>query len=129
MMRFKDIGNRQVRDSGMAFALVCLMVVFWTKIDFYLLPAMLFLVVTMTCPAILKPLAFLWLNLSRFLGTGVSKVLLTVIFFGLVVPIGVILKLTGKDSMCTKKWKGGSNESVMIERNHVYTADDIKRPF
>ena len=128
-MTFKDIDNKQLRDSGMALTLICLLIVFSLERDLFLILAMVSLVVTMTCPVVLKPFAFLWLNLSHYAGTGISKALLSIIFCGLVIPIGVILKLCDKDSMYTKKWKDGSDASVMIERNHVYTSNDIKNPF
>lgn len=128
-MTFKAIDNKQMRDSGMSLTLICLILVFWFEIDLFLPLGIVFLVATMTCPILLKPFAYVWLNLSHYMGTGISKMVLTIIFFGLVIPIGVVLKLTGKDSMCTKKWKVGGGASVMIERNHVYTLNDIKNPF
>ena len=113
----------------MALTLICLIVLFLFEIDLFLILAIASLIVTMTCPIILQPFAFVWLNFSHFLGTILSKVMLSVFFFGLVIPVGVILKLIGKDSMCKKNWKDGSDASVMIERNHLYTSDDIKNPF
>ena len=113
----------------MALTLICLVVVLFFENGLFLFTAMVFLVVTMTCPVILKPFAFLWLNLSHYMGTGLSKVLLIAIFFGLVIPIGVLLKLAGRDSMATRKWKDGSSASVMIDRKHTYTLKDLKNPF
>ena len=113
----------------MALALICLIVLLLFEIDLFLILAMVSLIATMTCPIIMKPFAFVWFNLSHYFGAVISRVLLTVIFFGLVIPIGVVLKLFGKDPMYTKKWKDGSNASVLIDRNHLYTSNDIKNPF
>ena len=113
----------------MALTLICLIIVYLFEIDLFLLLAMVCLIVTMTCPIILKPFAFVWFNLSHHMGTVISKALLTAIFLGLVIPIGIVLKLIGKDSMLTRKWKDGSGASVMIERNHIYTSKDLKNPF
>jgi hypothetical protein len=128
-MTYKDLDNKQMRDSGMALTLICLVAVWLFEKELFLPLSMIVLVVTMTKPILLKPFAFVWLNLSHYVGTGISKVLLIVIFIGLVIPIGVILKLTGKDSMFKKKWKDGSGASVMVERNHLYTSKDLKNPF
>jgi len=128
-MKFKDIDNKQMRDSGMALTLICLIIVLLLEKDLFLPIAMACLFVTMTKSIVLKPFAFVWLNLAHYMGVVVSKGLLIVIFLGLVIPIGVILKLAGKDSMSNKKWKDGSKASVMIERNHLYTSKDIKYPF
>lgn len=127
--KYKDIDNKQMRDSGMALTLICLVIVFLFDNDLFVPPAIVFLIVTMTKPIIIKPFAFVWLNLSHYMGTGISKVLLTAIFLGLVIPIGIILKLIGKDLMSTRKWKDGTGVSVMIERNHTYTSKDLNNPF
>jgi len=118
-----------MRDAGMALTLICLIIVLLLEKDLFLPIAMACLFVTMTKSIVLKPFAFVWLNLAHYMGVVVSKGLLIVIFLGLVIPIGVILKLAGKDSMSNKKWKDGSKASVMIERNHLYTSKDIKYPF
>jgi len=128
-MKFRDIDNKQMRDAGMALTLICLIIVLLLEKDLFLPIAMACLFVTMTKSIVLKPFAFVWLNLAHYMGVVVSKGLLIVIFLGLVIPIGVILKLAGKDSMSNKKWKDGSKASVMIERNHLYTSKDIKYPF
>jgi len=128
-MKFRDIDNKQMRDAGMALTLICLIIVLLLEKDLFLPIAMACLFVTMTKSIVLKPFAFVWLNLAHYMRVVVSKGLLIVIFLGLVIPIGVILKLAGKDSMSNKKWKDGSNASVMIERKHLYTSKDIKYPF
>ena len=128
-MTFKGINDKQIRDSGMALSLICLIITLWFEKDLFLLLTMAALVVTMTIPIIFKPFAFIWINLSRYIGIVISKGLLTVIFFGLVIPIGAILKMIGKDSMYTRKWKDGNSTSVMIKRDHIYTSKDLNNPF
>lgn len=113
----------------MALTLICLIVVYLFKLDLFLIFGMVFLVATMTSPIVLRPFAFIWLNLTHYMGIVMSNALLAIIFFMLVVPIGMILKLIGRDTMLKKKWKDGSNTSIMVERNHIYTSSDIKNPF
>lgn len=128
-MKFKDIKNKEARDSGMAIALACLIIVLIFKKDVFLFPAILFLLVTMIKPIIIKPFAFIWLNLSHYIGALVSKLILSLIFFILVIPTGIIFKLIGKDPMYLKKWKDGKGDSVMVVKNHVYTSKDLNNPF
>lgn len=113
----------------MALSLICLIINFLTNKDIYLFAAIVVLIVTMTKPVILKPFALMWFNLSHFMGTVVSKVILTLIFFGLVVPTGILLILSGKDPMHMKKWKDGKGDSVMIVRDHIFTSKDLNNPF
>ena len=62
------------------------------------------------------------------LGTVVSKILLTLVFFGVVTPIGLARKLLGIDSLKLKDFKSGEN-SVMVIRNHIFTGKDIEKPY
>src|SRR6516162_8710049 len=86
------------------------------------------LVVDMTFPQFYRPVAVLWLGLSHLLGTVVSKILLTLVFFGVVTPIGLARKVLGFDSLKLKNFKSGEN-SVMVIRNHIFTGKDIEKPY
>jgi len=90
--------------------------------------AIVALIVDMTFPQLYRPVAVLWLGLSHLLGTVVSKILLTLVFFGVVTPIGLARKLLGIDSLKLKDFKSGKN-SVMVIRNHIFTGKDIEKPY
>jgi hypothetical protein len=100
------------------------------------------LVVNITCSACLRPIAYLWFGLAEILGFIVSRIILTLVFFLLIVPIGFVRYCYGADPMRFKEWKSphktkmyhknGNTEyddSVFIERNHLYVPDDIFSPF
>ena len=90
--------------------------------------AIIALVVDMTVPQLYRPVAVLWLGLSHLLGTVVSKILLTLVFFTVVTPIGLARKLLGIDSLKLKDFKSGEN-SVMLIRNHTFSGKDIEKPY
>ena len=56
-----------------------------------------FIVLGLTIPFALKPLQKLWMGLGIVLGFFVSRVILLVLFYGMMTPIGFIMKLLGKD--------------------------------
>src|SRR5437763_4414280 len=90
--------------------------------------AIVALVVDMAFPQLYRPVAVLWLGLSHLLGTVVSKILLTLVFFGVVTPIGLARKLLGFDSLKLKDFTSGGN-SVMVCRNRLFTGEDIDKPY
>jgi hypothetical protein len=51
----------------------------------------------LTFPAILKPLQKVWMGLGIVLGFFVSRIVLSFLFFGIITPIGLLMKLSGKD--------------------------------
>jgi polyferredoxin len=118
----------QARDTGLALTLLCLIVVhFWQA--YRLVPlAMAFLVVTMVWPRAFQPLAGLWFGLSHLIGTVMSTVILSVLFFGLVTPIGLIRRVYGADTLQLKKWKNGE-DSVFAVRADLVQKKDLQAPY
>lgn len=128
----------QAKDTGQAMVLLCLLLWAFSHGEklAVLAPwrgrlivlAMVLLLINMTVPRVFKLIAPLWYGLAHVLGAVVSRVILTVLFFVLVTPVGLFRRLIGADAMQLKKWKAG-NESVFRERNHQYTAGDIEHPY
>ena len=93
-----------------------------------LLGAITFHVVNMTLPQLYRPIAIIWLGFSDVLGMVVSKILMAIVFFLVVMPIGLLRRLLGKDSLQLKAFKAGTG-SVMVNRNHTFTGHDLEKPF
>tara|TARA_B100001250_G_scaffold363350_1_gene342642 strand:- start:172 stop:573 length:402 start_codon:yes stop_codon:yes gene_type:complete len=64
--------------------------------------AVIFLLITLLLPNILTPLNKLWMNFGVLLGTIVNPIVLGIIFFGLFMPIGLIMKLLQRDELNLK---------------------------
>jgi len=112
----------------MAMVLLLLLASGAFKREILVTVAMIALIVDMTVPRLYRPVAVLWLGLSHLLGTVVSKILLTLVFFGVVTPIGLARKLLGFDSLRLRDFKSDET-SVMIVRNHIFTGKDIEKPY
>jgi hypothetical protein len=56
-----------------------------------------FLGLAMLAPRVLAPLNRLWLRLGLLLHRVVSPIALGIVFFGVITPMGVIMRLAGKD--------------------------------
>lgn len=75
---------------------------------------LLFALTTLLSPKLLAPLNRWWFLLGELLGKIVSPIVLGVIFFGVLTPIGLITRAFGRDPLRLKK---RSIESEWIERN------------
>jgi polyferredoxin len=124
----KNITKGQSRDTGMAIVLLLLLAYIRTRRDGLLLAAIALHVVNMIVPRIYAPIAVFWLRFSHLLGAVMSKILLSILFFGLVTPIGVLRRLFQKDSLKLRAFKAGE-ESVMLVRNHKFVRSDIEKPY
>jgi hypothetical protein len=118
----------QIKDTGMAAVLICLLLEILTLHHQYIILAILLLIVDMVVPIVFKPAAVVWFGISRVLGKVTSRILLTIIFILLVTPMGILRKIFNKDSMQFKKWKQGSS-SVFKERHHCFKPEDLETPY
>lgn len=123
----KDSTDR-ARDTGLALVLLLLLLARTYKQDLLILLAIATLVVSMLWPAVFRLPARLWFGLAELLGTVSSKILLTVVFALVLVPIATFRKLAGSDPMKRKLWRK-NRDSVFLERNHTFSADDLKNPY
>ena len=112
----------------MAMVLLLLIFSIALKRNALALDALVLQVIAMTMPRIFAPIAVVWLGLSHLIGAVMSRVVLTVIFFLVVTPIGLVRRLLGKDSLRVRAFKAG-DESVMLTRNHLSSAADLERPY
>jgi hypothetical protein len=118
----------QAKDTGMAMVLICLLLGYFGKFPKFLPVTIVLLLITMAWPNAFRPLAGLWFGLSHLLGTVVSKVILTVLFFVVVTPIGLIRRWSGADALQLKKWKKG-NDSVFVTREGGVQPKDLMNPY
>jgi len=124
----KKITVEKCKDSGLALVLICLICYQAWKLPILLILAIVFLLVAMTYPVIFQPFARLWFGLSTALGTVVSKIILAILFFVMVWPVGLVRRMMGKDAMKVRSWKKGE-DSVFRVRDHRIEAKDLEHPF
>jgi hypothetical protein len=86
--------------------------------------SLLFLILGILNSTILTPLNLIWFKFGIFLGKIISPLVMGIIFFLVVTPIGLILRLCGKDVLNLKKNK---KETYWI--NKPTTKNDMKKQF
>ncbi len=124
----QNISKKQASDTGMAMVLILLLIGFLSENNLYFKIAIPVLIVNMTIPMFFYPTAIVWLGFSQLLGTVVSKIILTIVYIILVVPLGIFRRLLGKDTLQLGDFKKDSR-SVMKTRNFVFSSKDIEHPF
>ena len=63
---------------------------------------LLFLILGFILPSVLRPIYKIWMLLAFFIGGIVSRVILTVLFYVVLTPTGLVLRLFGKDILDKK---------------------------
>jgi hypothetical protein len=116
------------KDSGLVITLVLLLIAYWREESFFILLAICTLLLVMTFPIILRPLAISWHYVSTLLGMVTNRTLLTIVFWLILLPVGMARRFLGFDPMKRKEWKHGT-QSVFTERNHTFTVEDLLMPY
>ena len=58
---------------------------------------LLFLILGFILPSVLRPIYKIWMLFAFFIGGIVSRVILTVLFYVVLTPIGLVMRIFGKD--------------------------------
>jgi len=124
----KNISTVQAVDTGMAMVLIALLVSFTIPGKTPVYVALALLLLNMVVPRCYVPIAKLWLGLATVMGTFMSKVIMSIIFFCVVCPIALIRRLIGGDNLQLKKWKT-DNKSVFSIKSYTYSSNDIQKPY
>jgi hypothetical protein len=130
--RFKKIYTGVTEKQTIEFGLVCILFSTFFALHYksghFVLAAFILSLITIIVPRILYPFALCWFGLSKIMGSISSRVILSLVFFLIVVPVGFIRKLSGKDNLKINQFKK-NRETVMKERNHQYNSSDIQHGF
>jgi len=115
-----DIKISSNRSFGIVFFIVFLLIALYPLINnseiriWSLLISIIFLILGLLNSVILTPLNKLWFKFGIVLGKIISPVIMGIIFFLVVTPIGLIMRFLGKDVLNLKYHK---NKSYWIEKN------------
>ena len=114
-----DVKIGSNRSFGIVFFIVFLLISIYPLINnenvriWSLVISLIFLVLGILNSNILSPLNKLWFKFGIFLGKIISPIIMGIIFFLVVTPIGLIMRLIGKDVL---NLKYSDNKSYWIEK-------------
>ena len=113
----KEISSN--RSFGILFSLVFLVIALWPityngSIRIWPVPvSFIFLVLGLLNSKLLNPLNFVWIKFGELLGIIIAPIVMALIYFIILTPIGLFMRLIGKDLLNTKFSK---NRSYWIKR-------------
>ena len=117
------------KNFGLVFFVLFLIITLYPLINnegyrlWALITSLVFLILGLVNSSILSPLNLLWFKFGMLLGRIVSPIIMAFVFFGVVTPTGLIMKLFKKDLLKLKK---KDKKSYWIERK---TKSEMKNQF
>ena len=118
--RLDPVEGSSNRAFGLVFAAVFVLIALWplmfgrTVHWWNLAVAVLFGLAAASAPGILAPFNRLWTRFGLLLHKIVSPIVLGIMFFCVITPIGIVMRLAGKDPLRLRLEPGAS--SYWIER-------------
>ncbi len=115
-----DVKINSNRSFGIVFFIVFLLLALYPLIQneeiriWSLSISLIFLILGLFNSKILSPLNKLWFQLGLLLGKIISPLIMSIIFFLVVMPIGLIMRAFGKDVL---NLKFNKNKSYWIEKD------------
>ena len=74
-----------------------------------------FLIITIVKPSLLKPLNKLWMMLGYLMGMVMNPIVMGVIFFLMITPIAIIIRILKRDELLIKKKARHSMWNIRLE--------------
>ena len=122
------------RGFGLVFAAVFLIIFLFPLIMrgiahyWALAIAVAFAIIAFVAPHILKPLNTLWFKFGMLLGAIIAPLVMMAIFFLVVTPIGLLMRLFGKDPLRLKR-KGDEKSYWIVRTRDENNPSSMKNQF
>lgn len=104
--------------------LVVFYFIFGSKYPYLLMAAAAVGVLSIAIPAAGDLIVKGWYKLAEILGAINGRILLSVVFFIILVPVALLSRIGKKNPLTLKR---ESKKSVFIDRNHKYAAKDMEQ--
>jgi hypothetical protein len=115
-----DIKISSNRSFGLVFFVVFLLISIYPLLHgqifrfWLLIVAIIFLALGLLNSKILTPLNKIWFKFGLLLGSIVSPIIMSIIFFFVVTPISFVMKILGKDILNLKR---NNNNTYWVEKS------------
>ena len=109
------------RNFGIVFAIVFLIISLWPLLNqneihyWSLIISIIFLSLGLINSKLLLPLNKIWFKFGIFLGNFIAPIVMGIVYFMVVTPTGLIMKMLGKDLLNLKK---SNKDSYWIKKDN-----------
>ena len=116
-----EIKRSSNKNFGIVFFVVFIIIGFWPLLDintyrlWAIIIAVIFLTLGLVNSKLLTPLNILWFKFGIFLGKIVSPIVMGVIFFFVVTPIAILMRISKKDLL---NLKFNNKETYWIKKSN-----------
>lgn len=114
--------KHKISETSLVLTTGFLLVYFITSIQYFLYISFAFGLVGIFIKPLAKVITIAWFKLADALNFVMSKIILGIVFYSILVPIAFLYRLLNKNKLLLKK----SVLTTWVERNHTYQKADLE---
>ena len=121
--------NKDIKSFGITIGIILFIIsgllLYYGK-EFYQLIAIIastFIALGFIMPILLKPIYLVWMTFAAILGWVMTRVILSLVFYLIMTPIGLLTRLLGEDFLALRRKKSDSywnHRDSSLELNQDY---------
>jgi len=129
-----DCSKSALKKFGFTFAVISFLISIISLINhskfffYFILAGLLLLVISISIPQSLKYIYKIWMTFALILGIITTNLILTILFYAIITPIGLIIKLRGKN-LLDLKFNKDSNTYWNYRKIKEYKREYSERQF
>ena len=106
--------NKDIKSFGITIGIILLIIsgllMYYNKDSYQLIAiiASTFIGLGLIIPVMLKPFYFVWMTFAAILGWVMTRLILSLVFYLIITPIGLLTKLIGEDFLALKRAESDS---------------------
>ena len=127
------VEKKELRNFGLIVGGIFCLIGIWPAIRhgeglrlWAVVPGALLIPLGLIAPTVLAPLFKIWMKVGHVMGWVNTRIILGILYFGLITPMGVVMRLFGWDSM--RRAFSPNDESYRVVR-HVRPRNHMTRQF
>lgn len=123
------VEKRELRNFGLMVGGILCVVGIWPMVRYgeairlwAILPGVLLVPLGLAAPTLLAPIFKIWMKIGHVMGWINTRIILGVLYFGLITPMGVVMRMFGWDSMSRALRQDAESYRVVRQprlRNHM----------
>jgi len=128
-------GKKELRKFGITMGIVLALFggfSWWREKDYYfyfLIPAAIFIFPALVIPSILKPVNKIWMSLAILMSWVMTRVILGILFYLGITPIGLLARLLGKDFLGLKFNKNTADSYWLQKEKRKFEKINYEKQF
>ena len=117
--------KKNIKDFGISFGVILLIIagfLFYKDHSAYnisLFAGLIFIFLGVFSPIILKPLYKIWMIFAVIIGAIMTRIILTILFFLVMTPIGLFTRLIGRDFLNLKITNQSSYWNSRVKKDEL----------